>query len=108
MLNVKEKALVGTWWRLNEIEPPGNNIMVWRRDGTEIPVSRGRHSIVLEQNGKCIFQPIGGNDAPRSLPGTWELTNNVIKIRLQTDESYNWKIVKATKTEIRVTYNQDN
>ncbi len=90
---MERDALVGHWLHAHEEDAEGT--MVFRREGTPLPPSRGRISLHLESNGSAQVGNISPEDGIALSPAKWSVEGNHLSVLDDKGETKNWPIVTS-------------
>jgi len=75
---IDAEKLIGTWFHNHEADE--GDLMVFVRQGTELPPSRGRTVLTLGADGHVSVGTPGPDDRPRDAAGGWELDGAALTI----------------------------
>ena len=77
---------------------------VYRPAGYAFPRARGRAGFELRDDGRCEYIAIGRGDRPEVVTGEWTLDGDRIRMRLETGESTEMRVVSVDRERLVVRY----
>lgn len=93
MINVNRSTIVGHWVHAHEEDWEGN--MVFRREGTSLPPSRGRITLDLRPDGSAELGKIAATDGIETTGGEWDLKGESLLVRDDQGETRNWYVIAS-------------
>jgi hypothetical protein len=76
---VERDTLIGRWRHSHEED--SDDQLVFRRDDYDFPLSRGRRSLELRDDGSLVDTAVGAADVPQAGAGTWSLEDGNLVVR---------------------------
>lgn len=79
---VAREALIGRWTHSHEED--SDDQIVFRRDDYDFPLSRGRRSLELRDDGSLVETAVGAADVSEARAGTWSIRNDDLRVGTTT------------------------
>ncbi|MCL4641280.1 MULTISPECIES: lipocalin-like domain-containing protein [Olivibacter] len=95
---MNKEYLKGKW--VHSFEEDSGDEMVYRPEGFSLPLARGRDKINLEEDGKLVNSHPGRDDVPRSNTGSWQLEQDKLILRFDTDNKEQYTICEISTEKL--------
>jgi hypothetical protein len=100
-VSIERRALSGQW--IHAHEQDSSEEMVFVPAGRELPPSRGRQQLELNEDGAAREWKPGSTDRPEARGASWELTaDDQLVIRDEAGESESWRARVLAADESRL------
>ena len=92
---VDREGLIGRW--IHSHEEDSDDQLVFRPADYDFPLSRGRRSLELREDGSLVDTAVGAADAPEALTGTWSIDDDNLVLSGPDARSYRVVVAEADR-----------